>query len=178
MGPETERCEVTPPIHGVCNGTEFKRNVVWKPRRGTRNNSYRFNRQLEFKYFQEWKGRNKGKITETMSLQGSCFMATRENYWKNELCDESWGSWGGQGAEVAIKTWLSGGRVVVNNDTWYAHMFRTRPGFSHPYPNPGKEQQRAKNTLREIFLNDSWPKAVRTLDWLVEKFKQIGRAHV
>lgn len=177
MGPKTDHCEVTPPIHGKCDGTEFERIMVWKPRKGTRSASYRFNRQLEFKYFKEWRGRHKGRLTETMSLQGSCFMATRENYWKNELCDESWGSWGGQGAEVAIKTWLSGGRVIANKNTWYAHMFRTRPGFSHPYPNPSKEQQHAKGRLREIFLNDAWPKAVRTLEWLVEKFKPVPDWH-
>jgi len=31
------------------------------------------------------------------------------------ICDEEFGSWGSQGLEVAIKTWLSGGKVMVSH---------------------------------------------------------------
>jgi len=160
-----------------CDGTDIRRKIKWQAKPSPNSTSYRFNKQLEFKYFGEYKKKQKGDLVETMSLQGSCFMATRENYWKNELCDESYGSWGGQGAEVAIKTWLSGGRVICNKRTWYAHMFRTKPNFSFPYPNPGKEQKNAKDTLRKTFLTDSWPKAVRKLDWVVEKFAPVPDWH-
>ena len=172
MGPDPEKCE-----DPNCKGTKFTRRLVWRAKPSPNSTSYRFNKELEFKYFGEYKKKQKGDLVETMSLQGSCFMATRENYFKNELCDESWGSWGGQGAEVAIKTWLSGGRVICNRRTYYAHMFRTQPGFTHPYENPGREQQKAKGQLREVFLNDAWPKAVRKLDWIVEHFKPVPDWH-
>jgi len=55
-------------------------------------------------------------------------MLTREKYWELNICDESLGSWGSQGIEVACKTWLSGGKCLVNHSTWYAHMFRTQGG--------------------------------------------------
>jgi hypothetical protein len=100
-------------------------------------------------------------------------MATQDKYWELELCDESWGSWGQQGTEVALKTWLSGGRVICTRKTWYAHLFRTRPGFSWPYPNPGKSQERARKISRDLFLNDKWPKATRKLSWLIEKFAPV-----
>ena len=157
------------PICPVC-GTNMKKKMLWRAKRSPNSTSYRFNSQLEFKYFTEYKKKQEGDLVESMSLQGSCFMATRENYWEKELCDESWGSWGGQGAEVSIKTWLSGGRVIVNKRTWYAHMFRTKPGFSHPYPNPGNEQRKAKNKLRDTFLNNKWEHQIHPLLWLVEKF--------
>jgi len=153
----------------VC-GTQMKKKMLWRAKRSPNSTSYRFNNQLEFKYFGEYKEKQKGDLVESMSLQGSCFMATRENYWEKELCDESWGSWGGQGAEVAIKTWLSGGRVICNKRTWYAHMFRTKPNFSFPYANPAREQLKAKNKLRDTFLNNKWEKQVRPLSWLIEKF--------
>ena len=110
-------------------------------------------------------------FTETMSLQGSCFMATRKNYWKLKLCDESFGSWGNQGIEVACKTWLSGGRVLVNHRTWYAHMFRTQGGdFSFPYPQSGRGVQRTKKATWEFFNNGNWHLQKYPVSWLVEKF--------
>jgi len=153
----------------VC-GTQMKKKMLWRAKRSPNSTSYRFNSQLEFKYFGEYKEKQEGDLVESMSLQGSCFMATRENYWEKELCNESWGSWGGQGAEVAIKTWLSGGRVICNKRTWYSHLFRTKPNFSFPYANPAREQLKAKNKLRDTFLNNKWEKQVRPLSWLVEKF--------
>lgn len=158
---------------GVCEkcGGETKKDIVWKAKESPQSTSYKVNRDLEFSYYSEYKQKQFGDIVETMSLQGSCFMTTRKKYWELEICDESWGSWGGQGAEVALKTWLSGGRVVVNKKTWYAHLFRTQGGdFGFPYPNPGDKQKKAKDKLREIFLNDKWDKATKPLSWLVKKF--------
>ncbi len=151
--------------------SSFKKVLVWKPRSGTWNSAYRFNKNLRFKYFHELRHKLPSEgLQETMSLQGSCFMCTRENYWKKELCDETLGSWGMQGSEVAIKTWLSGGKVLVNMDTWYGHLFRTQPGFSHPYPNPGSAQQHAVDTFQKIFLNNAWPQQKYKLGWLLKKF--------
>lgn len=118
--------------------------------------------------------RNK-ELTETMSLQGSAFMLTRDKYWELNICDENFGSWGSQGIEVAVKTWLSGGKVIVNHKTWYAHMFRTKAanGFGFPYHLSGKQVQEAKTMARDLFFNNKWDKAVHPLSWLVEKFMPI-----
>ena len=168
MGPEPTKCQ-----NPDCKGVKFTRKIKWLGKSNPQSYSYRFTNRLEFKYWNGYRKRQVGDIVDTMSLPGSCFMCTRENYWKKELCNESYGSWGGQGAEVALKTWLSGGEVKVNKRTWYAHMFRTQPGFSHPYPNPGGEQKKAKDTLREVFLNDRWSKAKYKLKWLIEKFAPV-----
>ena len=152
-------------------GKAMVKDIKWIAKHSPLSTSYRVNNQLEFKYFGEYKDKQVGDVVDTMSLQGSCFMMTRSKYWELEICDETWGSWGGFGAEVALKTWLSGGEVKCNKKTWYAHLFRTQGGdFSFPYPNPGNEQKKAKNNLRDVFLNDKWPKATRKLSWLIEKF--------
>ena len=168
MGPDPIKCE-----NPDCDSRDFIKRLVWKPRRGTRNTAYRFNKELRFKYWKEYREKQIGDIVDTLSLQGSCFMCTRERYWSLELCDESWGSWGQQGSEVALKTWLSGGEVKCNTNTWYAHMFRTRPGFTFPYPNSGKDQMRARRICQDIFLHDKWPKAKHTLQWLLDKFAPV-----
>jgi len=171
----------TPPKCGRCGGKNLRKKMIWKSKHGVHSSSYCFDSEPHFQYFAEFKRRpeyvkdkaEKG-ITETMSLQGSCFMLTREKYWELEICGEDIGSWGNQGIETALKTWLSGGRVLVNHKTWYAHMFRTQGGdFSFPYDQSGRGVLRTKQRVKDLFWNKKWPKAVRPLSWLIEKFSPV-----
>jgi glycosyltransferase involved in cell wall biosynthesis len=160
---------------GPCKecGKETTRDVVWIAKESPKSVSYAFDATPHFQYFGDYAKRPEGQgdITETMSLQGSCFMLTRDKYWKLNVCDENFGSWGSQGIEVAVKTWLSGGHVLCNKKTWYAHMFRTQGGdFGFPYPISGSQQEKAKTFARDLFFNNKWDKQVRPLYWLVEKF--------
>ena len=155
------------------NTTEFEREIVWIAKRSPQSNSYCFDSEPHFQYFGDYNKRPEGHgdLTETMSLQGSCFMMTRDRYLDLDVCDEEFGSWGSQGIEVAVKSWLSGGRVLVNHCTWYAHMFRTQGGdFGFPYPLSGRQVDHAKKTARELFFEGKWDKAIHPLSWLVEKF--------
>ncbi len=158
-------------------GGKMEKKMIWKPRRGTWNFSYCFDSEPHFQYFGEFSKRPEGKgdLTETMSLQGSFFMMTREKYWELNICDEAFGSWGSQGIEVSVKTWLSGGKVMCNRKTWYAHMFRTKQanGFGFPYPQSDKQIQGAKRMARDMFFNNKWDKAIHPLSWLIEKFMPI-----
>lgn len=165
QGPKLTSCE------DCDNTTDFREKIVFAPRHRTPNStSYRFDSDLHFQYFNEWKEKQVGDLVESMSLQGSFFMCTADRYWSLPLCDESWGSWGQQGSEVAIKTWLSGGRVIINKRCWYAHLFRTQAGFSFPYPQSGSGQQRARDICNDIFKNNKWQHQTLPLSWLVEKF--------
>lgn len=160
---------------GPCNvcGKETVRDVVWIAKDSPKSVSFCFDSTPHFQYFGEYSKRPEGQgdVTESMSLQGSCFMLTREKYWELGICDEAFGSWGSQGIEVAAKTWLSGGRVMVNHKTWYAHMFRTQGGdFSFPYPISGRDQEKAKKHAKDLFFNNKWPLQKKPLSWLVEKF--------
>lgn len=160
---------------GTCNecGKPTEKDVVWIPKTNPQSNSYCFDSEPHFQYFREFNKRpeGQGEITPTMSLQGSCFMMTREKYWELDICDESFGSWGSQGIEVAVKTWLSGGEVMVNKKTWYAHMFRTQGGdFGFPYQLSGNQVEHAKKTARNLFFTNGWDKQVRPLSWLLRKF--------
>ena len=146
--------------------------VVWIAKKSPQSTAYRFDRTMHFQYWNEWGKRQTGDLTETMSLQGSCFLLTREKYFELDICSEDFHSWGQQGVEVACKTWLSGGRVLVNRRTWYAHMFRTQGGdFSFPYPNPGDLVQENRELSRELFERDGWAGAKRPFRWLIEHFR-------
>lgn len=163
---------------GPCKecGKPTTRDVIWYAKPSPNSTSYRFDSTLHFQYWGEYAKRPEAQtpISDTMSLQGSCFMCTREKYFELNLCDETWGSWGNQGTEVACKTWLSGGRVVCNKKTWYAHMFRTQGGdFGFPYPQSGKQVEYAREKSREAFLRSNWSKAKYPLSWLIEKFAPV-----
>lgn len=168
---------------GVCTicGKETKRDVVWIAKHNPQSTAYLFDSEPHFQYFKEYKDRKEykealknKKLTETMSLQGSCWMLTRDRYFELDVSNEDFGSWGSQGIEVAAKTHLSGGRVIINHRTYYAHMFRTQGGdFGFPYSISGRQVQRAKRKAKDIFFNNKWPLQKYPLSWLIEKFWPI-----
>jgi len=164
---------------GPCTtcGKETKRDYKWIGKHNPQSDSYSFNSEPRFMYFKAYRKRPEYKeglkigLTETMSLQGSFFMMSRDKYWELNICDENFGSWGSQGLEVAIKTWLSGGKCMVSHKTWYAHMFRTQGGdFGFPYPQSDRKVKQNRDYARDRFINNKWNGAVRPLHWLLERF--------
>lgn len=169
QGPTPEKCE-------QCGSSDLFRDIVWITKRNPRSSSYRFDRDLHFQYWKEYSKRCDvvDDLSESMSLQGSCFMLTRERYLALNMADEKYGSWGQQGTEVACKTWLSGGRVVINHSTWYGHMFRTQGGdFGFPYPLSSADVAKARDYSKFQFLDGNWEQAVHPLSWLIEKFSPV-----
>lgn len=160
------------------NTTDFEKVMVWKRRKSRRSEAYMFDHTMHFQYHREQMKRSSGDIVETMSAQGSCFMLTRKKYWELNICDEEHGSWGQQGTEVACKTWLSGGKLVTNRNTWYAHLFRTQGGdFGFPFPLPDRQVTHARNYSQDLWLNNKWEGQVRPLSWLIEKFAPLKYWH-
>lgn len=166
-------------INPNCDGKEFEKVVVFKPRLNRKSEFYRFDTEPHFQYHRARAKlpESSGDIVETMSIQGSCFMVSRKKYLELNLCDEAMGSWGSQGIEVACKFWLSGGRVVTNRKTWYSHMFRTQSGFSFPYQQNAKQIANAKRTAKDLLLENNWPNQIYPFSWLLEKFYPLKNPH-
>lgn len=158
----------------------FERVMVWKPRRNRKTDFARFDKDMKFAYWRDYRKRPEaaGHIADTMSSVGACFFMHRERFFDLGGLDENHGSWGQFGTEIACKSWLSGGRHVVNKKTWFAHLFRTNSkGFSFPYPMSGTSQEKARQYSQNVWLNDKWPGAVYKLSWLVEKFRPVPDWH-
>jgi hypothetical protein len=171
---------------GACEtcGKPTIKDVCWIAKQSPNTFTFRFDKTMHFQYWGELAKRPeniRGVLTqngtyntnlrETLSIQGSCFMCTKEKYFELDLCSEEFHSWGQQGVEVACKTWLSGGKVIANIGTWYAHMFRTRGGdFGFPYSNPQDKVNQNRELSRELFQRDKWPKATYKFQWLLDKF--------
>ena len=77
-------------------------------------------------------------IDETMSFQGSCWLTSRK-WWDTairELEEKGYGKFAQEATEIGMKTFVAGGKVMVNKKTWYAHKHRK---FGRPYGISGEE---------------------------------------
>jgi hypothetical protein len=162
----------------ACGGTAFGIEPVWKIREFRLTDFGRFDNTMHWQY---WKGYDKrpeaqGDIADVLSSVGAAFFMRRDRFFEIGGLDEAHGFWGQYGAEIACKSWLSGGRQVVNKRTWFAHMFRVGK-LKFPYPLSGESQERARVYSRDLWLNDKWPKATKPLSWLIEKFKPVKGWH-
>lgn len=165
----------------ACEETEnFERKIIWKPRKSRRSDFMRFDENLHFQYWSGFQNRPeaKGDIAPTMSCLGACWFLERDYYWKLDGLDEKHGSWGQMGTELACKTWLSGGKMMVNKKTWFSHMFRTQGGdFGFPYPLSSKAVSRAREHSKKLWKENKWSGAKHSLDWLIEKFAPVPGWH-
>jgi glycosyltransferase involved in cell wall biosynthesis len=169
QGPYPTSCE-------KCDNVDkegFERLLIYKPRLNKETDFARFDNDLHFQYWGACKKREESKkdIADLMCFVGACFFMHRERYWEIDGLDERHGSWGQMGVEISCKSWLSGGRMVVNKKTWFSHLFRTQPGFGFPYPNPGitKAREHSKN----MWMKNGWEKQKYPLKWLLNKFAPV-----
>ena len=119
------------------------------------------------------------KIDETMCCMGPGFFIHKDRFWEQGGCDETHGHWGQQGVEVACKAWLSGGRMVVNKNTWFAHWFRgsvIQPNGKKgwPYPMSNSIVNKSRKYSTDLWMNNKWDKQQRTFQWLLKKFRPPG----
>lgn len=171
QGPKPDKCT-------VCNKNKgFEMVIVWQPRLKRRTDFARFDKELRFQYWSHYERRpeSRGDIADVMSSVGACFFMHRERFLELDGMDEAHGFWGQFGTEIACKSWLSGGRQVVNKKTWFSHMFRTKQGseWGFPYPISGNQQERARAYSKDLWFNNKWPKAKLPLQWIVDKFTPV-----
>lgn len=110
------------------------------------------------------------KIDDVISIQGSAWFMHKSHFFNIGCLDEvhSYNIYQ-EAQEIVFKTWLSGGRVTVNKNTWYAHWHKTDRGF--------KLSREAKHESERfctwLWMNDKWPKSIRTFKWLVDRFSPM-----
>ena len=104
-------------------------------------------------------------IDDLMSAQGSCWFMKKSYFYELELMDETnYGSFWNEFQEVGLKCWLSGGRVVVNKKTWYAHLHKKSRGYNLDTVPPKEYLDKWKT------MGEAWHKQTLPLSWLYEKF--------
>jgi hypothetical protein len=170
QSPSTNLCP------GCSKAVGVDRVMVWKPRLNRMVDFCRFGPDLIFNYWRDYKHRPEAQsdLCDVMGNLGACFLMTREQFLKIDGLDERHGSWGQCGTEVSCKSWLSGGRQIVNKRTWYSHLFRTQGGdFGFPYPLTNEAREHARLHSRWLWLEGNWEKAVRPFSWIIDHFAPV-----
>jgi glycosyltransferase involved in cell wall biosynthesis len=157
-----------------CEGTEFGIEEVWKPKDRPVTDFARFDNTMHFQYWQHYGKRPEAKedIADVMSSVGACFFMHRDRFWELGGLDEKHGFWGQFGTEIACKTWLSGGRQVVNKKTWFSHFFRVGK-LKFTYHITGNAQERAREYSRWLWMGNNWEGQRKPLQWLIDKFAPV-----
>jgi hypothetical protein len=160
------------PVTCACKNPRWARDIRWELRKHRLTTSWRFDADLHFQYWGAHQKEHRAEqIHDVMSCLGACWFVHRETFLALGALDEGHGSWGQMGTELACKYWLSGGRMVVNKNAWFAHLFRTQGGdFGFPYAISNTEQEAARQYSRSLWLNATWPLATRSLASLVRQF--------
>ena len=105
-------------------------------------------------------------IDKIMTLSGSNWLMTKEQWDHWGGMDENHGTFGQEGCEIACMTWLSGGAMYVDKGTWYAHWNRGKA----PYAMGSGQKKKSIAYSQEKWLSDSWPYAVRPFQYLIDMF--------
>jgi glycosyltransferase involved in cell wall biosynthesis len=123
------------------------------------------------------------QIDETMTFQGSCWFTPRE-YFLNRIgpMDETgYGTFIGEAQELGLKSWLGGGKTIINKKTWYAHLWKGAPYrakykeiYGTGYSRIGFNERKEGNLYAvDYWLNDRWEKRVHNLEWLIDRFYPV-----
>lgn len=110
-------------------------------------------------------------IDEELSFQGSCWFMPRDYFYYLELMDvENWGPFWNEAQELGFKSWLSGGKVMRNKKTWYAHLHKGKKYGRGFRMDKGWAKQGATYANRWLHTDKMWHKQKYPLSWLIEKF--------
>jgi hypothetical protein len=71
--------------------------------------------------------------------------------------------------EFGLKTWLSGGKMMVNKKTWYAHLHKGRT-YGRGYSISKGEMIRGALYSADYWMNNRWEARKYDLDYLIERF--------
>ena len=120
-----------------------------------------------------WPKTDGPEIDDLMSFQGSCWFMKKAYFDYLELMDEkNYGTFPQEAQEIGLKAWLSGGRVVVNKKTWYAHWHKPKD-VGRGYSLDGAEVVKGEAYTRRWLTEKVWHKQIYPLSWLIEKFSPV-----
>lgn len=119
---------------------------------------------------------HKYDVDDTMTFQGSCWLANREHFMKRvgflDYGRETYGPFGGEQMEVGLKYWLGGDEVKVIKKTWYAHLSKQPRHYKAGiFPRRYKNRQaRGRTWAAKHWINNEELGMIHPFSWLVEKF--------
>lgn len=126
-----------------------------------------------------WRERNsdsklKAKlIDDCLSFQGSAWFMHLDYFNYLELMDEdSYGTFFKEAQEISFKAWLSGGRVVRNKKTYYAHLHKGNK-YGRGYSLKDTTPEKCKKNIERWIKGKVWHKQKHEMSWLIKKFWSV-----
>lgn len=123
-------------------------------------------------------------VDDLVTFQGSAYFMSKKHWERviEKLDSEIYGTFTHESQEISNKTWLSGGRVVVNKKTWYSHLHKGKKyGTGYQYTTAQwkahkESMERGRLTCISYWLYDNWDSPLRKYDWnwlVTEKFPDM-----
>jgi glycosyltransferase involved in cell wall biosynthesis len=122
-------------------------------------------------------------LDETLTFQGSCWFVPKEFFLRRigSLSDEGYGTFVAEAQELGFKTWLGGGKVMVNKKAWYAHLWKGQPYrdqykamYGVAYTRIGGTEWKRGNRYNVFYwMQNEWEKRIHDFEWLVDRFAPI-----
>ena len=113
-------------------------------------------------------------IDDEMSSQGSCWFMTKDHFVNRigTMDEAGYGKFVQEAQELGLKTWLGGGRMVINKNTWYAHLHKGKT-YGRGYFIDKREMKRGAHFSADYWLNNRWSNRVRDFEWLIDHFMPV-----
>lgn len=116
------------------------------------------------------KARKKIKIDDIIAFQGSCWFMERDLFFDIGTFDAEHFYFGQEAIELGMKVWLSGGRVIRNKNTWYAHWHKDSKHGGRGFRLSKRLMVQTEVYSTDLWMHNKWPKQTRKLEWLINKF--------
>ena len=107
----------------------------------------------------EWKRPERAEIIDDVPTgQGSCYFMSRK-WWDKcigELDSTHYGTFTMEAQEITLKTWFSGGRVVVDKACYYAHWHKGRAGKGYGFSNEQYRKHQEGMEKGRLYAIEYW----------------------
>lgn len=109
-------------------------------------------------------------VDENLSFQGSGWFMRRDYFYHLELMDHvSYGPFWNEAQEIGLKAWLSGGKVMTNKKTWYAHLHKGKT-HGRGYKMDPEWLTTGAAFTKNWMINKAWKHQTIPFNWLIEHF--------
>ena len=109
-------------------------------------------------------------VDDQMTFQGSMWFMPLDYFCNHigPLDVTRYGTFPAEPLEIVMKTWLGGGRVVVNKTTWYGHEHLTHR--DKDFPDSMNEALKGYELAAHDWTENRWEGRIHDFDWLIDKF--------
>jgi glycosyltransferase involved in cell wall biosynthesis len=123
---------------------------------------------------QSRKDKSEFHIDENLSFQGSCWFMTRNHYLNRlgGMSEEGYGNFVREAQEIGLKTWLGGGKIFTNKNTWYAHLHKGNK-YGRGYYIDKFKMIDGNKYCDDFWFNNRWTEAKHDMAWLIERFMPV-----